>query len=109
MHDREWVWDRIEAWVEKLGGKDRLDFVVSGGCVGVDRAAIAWAKANEVKPVEHLPERRCRAEYFARNTLIARDCTHLLALPSAQSRGTWDTVRKARKTRKKLRIVMYNG
>ena len=108
--DREWVWDQIEAYVEKLGGRAKLEQVVSGGCTGVDTAATAWAVDAEIKSVERLPKRRnSTRELLARNTLIAQDCTHLLALPSPHSRGTWDTVRKARKMRKKVRVVMYKG
>ena len=106
VEDPAWVWEQIETWIEELG-EDRIETIISGGATGVDTAAADWARAHGLEPVVHRPKKRNRKEFLARNTLIVQDCTHLLALPSKQSRGTYDTIRKARNARKKIRILMY--
>lgn len=80
--------------------------IVSGGAEGVDSVAVE-ANGWRCEVVEHLPvyphrERgrcgcpACRAAPLARNTLIVADCDELHAWPASWSRGTHDTIRKAR-------------
>lgn len=76
------------------------DAVVSGGCkTGADFWAECICRGLGIKPLLHKPEfdrygiPQC---YFERNTLIARDCSVLLAVvASDRTGGTEDTVRKA--------------
>lgn len=74
--------------------------VVSGGAIGVDRAAAQAARARGLTVVEHLPDYMTYSREKApleRNTVLVADCTELAAFPSRRSSGTWDAVRKAQK------------
>lgn len=85
------------------------DWIVSGGCpLGGDSFAEHIAKARGMSIIIHYPNKQrdgipdC---YFARNTLIARDCDVLIALVAEDRKGgTEDTVKKALKLGK---LVIY--
>lgn len=72
--------------------------VVSGGADGVDFVAKVTAEARLLPTITHLPDydRFGRRAPLERNTLIVRDADEVVAFPAPWSRGTWDTVRKAR-------------
>jgi molybdopterin-biosynthesis enzyme MoeA-like protein len=89
--------DRLTAMGHRYG---RSMVVVSGGePTGVDKTARVVAESLGIEVVEHLPKRKERKEFFARNTLIANDCDELWALfaPGPRSPGTSDTLAKARR------------
>lgn len=68
--------------------RDRLpDGVVSGGAIGVDTIGAAVARLLGIEPAEHLPKYpRWQPDGFkARNLLIVRDCTRLLAIRCAEA------------------------
>lgn len=82
--------------------------IVSGGCPkGADHFAEEAAKAYGVPVRLHLPDKKALADanatkaewaqaFYARNTLVAEDCTELFALVQASRKGgTEDTIRKA--------------
>ncbi len=72
--------------------------VISGGARGVDMDAATCARGNGLEVVEHLPDyaRHGMRAPLERNTLIVNDADEVHAWPAPWSRGTWDTVRKAR-------------
>lgn len=76
---------------------DSLTIVSGGEPTGVDALAASMARNRGLDVTEHLPKRRVREEFFARNTLIANDCDMLIALyaDGPLSPGTTDTVMKA--------------
>lgn len=83
------------------------DWIVSGGCPnGADSFAESIAKVNGVSIIIHYPNQRRDGMpgcYFARNTLIARDCDILIALVAKDRKGgTEDTVKKAIKLGKQV-------
>jgi len=79
--------------------------VVSGGATGADTLAREWATANGIEFVEHPPASGTSRSLLARNTLIARDSTLLVAFLSARSRGTHDTIGKARRAGKEVVVI----
>ena len=79
--------------------------VVSGGATGADTLARTWAAAREIAFVEHLPASNRSRDLLARNTLIVRDSDLIVAFLSALSRGTYDTINKARRAGKEVIII----
>ena len=89
--------------------------LVSGGCsTGAD--SFVWKLCGELDlgpPVEHLSQFARGSPYYvvvkalkARNTLIARDCDILVALPAVdRTGGTEDTILKATTFEKEVRLV----
>lgn len=76
-----------------------LDVVlVSGGAVGIDAVARSVSRDMGHRLVEHLPDysRYGIRAPLERNTLIVANSDEVHAWPAPWSRGTWDTVRKAR-------------
>ncbi len=92
----------VEAFVAGLAA-DAV--VVSGGCRGVDRWAVAAARARGLEAVEHLPElagARTRGEmarrYYARNGQVVADVDRLVAFVAPDRRGgTENTILQARR------------
>lgn len=73
--------------------------IVTGGARGVDSLAAAYARANGLKTIIHLPDykRHGRGAPLRRNDLIVRDSDILLAFWDGKSRGTKNTIDKAKK------------
>ena len=92
--DRE-AFDQALVGVAKIHGLPSR--VVSGGASGADTMAREWAAERGIPFVEHLPERYTPAALLARNTLIVQDSTMVIAFLSPKSKGTRDTIAKARK------------
>ncbi len=72
--------------------------IVSGGAAGVDNAARLGAVMQGLYIVEHYPDYSTHGPRapLARNTAIVDNATEVHAWPAPWSRGTWDTIRKAR-------------
>lgn len=86
--------------------------IVSGGAQGVDGAAVEYAKRRGMETREHLPDTSgCKARhefterFYARNQKIVDDCDLLVAFTEKDSGGTWDTIKRARRAGKPLKIV----
>jgi hypothetical protein len=82
------------------------DIIVSGGATGVDALAERYAIDNKIEfkvfPADWKTYGRKAGPI--RNTQIVNDATHVIALPSKESKGTYDTIRKARTLKRKLFI-----
>lgn len=79
--------------------------IVSGGAPGADTLAKEWASENKITFVEHLPKKQISYEFLARNTLIVNDSTLVIAFLSKESKGTHDTINKAKKAKKQLIVI----
>ena len=96
-----------------------------GDCVGADAEAAILAKNWGMKIVSHPPkntskraflffyETKPEEEYLVRNKNIVNNCDFLIAMPKESRErvrsGTWSTVRYARKTGKKVTVILPNG
>lgn len=81
--------------------------VLSGGARGVDMLAVNAAKARGLA-VEVIPadwDTLGRAAGPARNTLIVERADYVVAFWDGQSRGTADTIAKAREAGKLFRVI----
>ncbi len=81
--------------------------VVSGGANGVDSLAREWALSHGVAVVQYLPDwnKHGRAAGIMRNKDIIDASDVVLALPTPSSRGTHDSIKRARKQAKELVVI----
>lgn len=95
----------INDYVDRIGMPDQI---VSGGAKGVDSMAARYATENNIPLINHPPDwdKHGRAAGPIRNSQIVKECTHILALPSKDSIGTLDTIKKARA--KNLDVTVVN-
>jgi predicted Rossmann fold nucleotide-binding protein DprA/Smf involved in DNA uptake len=85
---------------------DGVDEIVSGGAPGVDTLAEQYAIEHNLKMKAFIPgQGNFVYEAKKRNTQIVDYCTHMVALPGPKSKGTYDSINKAKKTNKICYIV----
>jgi len=93
----------VEEWIKE---NNNIDTIISGGATGVDSLAQQYATENDIPIIIHSAEWQKYGKNAGpkRNTKIVNDATHVLALPSKDSKGTWDTIRKAQAVKKPVTI-----
>ena len=96
--------DALEKWNISIND---IEFVVSGGARGADSLAELWAKEKKIKIKIYKPDWKNLGNKAGplRNTDIVNASTHLIAFPTQESVGTWDSIRKAEKREIPLEIV----
>lgn len=84
--------------LDALAARLEIETVVSGGAAGADSLAERWALARGYEARIYHPDwkKYGRSAGFERNSHIAEDCDVLVAFWDGSSRGTLDTLRKAR-------------
>jgi hypothetical protein len=104
--------------------EEDITFIVSGGAQGADTLGVNYAKKNNIPYKEYLPnwkdlsnpdaviKQNQWGQYDAlagmrRNTFIAEDCEKVIAFIDEESKGTLDTVKKARKLGIPVKLVKY--
>lgn len=83
------------------------DAILSGGAKGIDSYAKQLALDLNVRCIEYKPEysKYGRPATFVRNQKIVDRADLILAFPSEESRGTYDTIRRAQKANKELKVT----
>jgi hypothetical protein len=86
--------------------------VISGGAKGVDTAAAETARKNGLNVVECLPNLEgCKERheytqrYYDRNQKIVDDADLVVAFTEKDHGGTWDTIKRAVKANKPVKII----
>lgn len=81
--------------------------IISGGAKGVDTMAEKWSKYNNIDIEIYKPDwsKEGKKAGLMRNTDIINRSTHVLALPTINSKGTYDSIHKAQKQYKPVKIV----
>jgi SLOG family YspA-like protein len=105
MVDQDLFDVEMEKWVKRYGQPDEI---VSGGAVGADRMAERYAEKYGIPITVFKPDyERYPGKYapIVRNTQIIEHCTHVLAFPYRQGRGTQDSMKKAKRFHRKMRII----
>ncbi len=84
-----------------------LTGIVSGGAKGIDRFASQLAQEWDIPLSEFLPDYKTygRNATLVRNTQIVDAADRVLAFPASNSKGTNDTIKKAKKQNKLMRII----
>ena len=87
---------------------DGIDEIVSGGAKGVDLCAKEYAKKNDIKYTEFLPDynRYGRAAPIKRNDEIINYADEVIAFWDGVSKGTQYTVKKAQKLGKRVTVII---
>ncbi len=95
--------NKIDIW-EKINGS--ISTIISGGATGADSLAEKYAQENNIELIIHEAEwdKYGNKAGPIRNTLIVNDCDKLIAFPSKSSRGTWDSVIKAKNADKDVTV-----
>lgn len=105
MNNQNLFDEKMENWVKKYGQPDEI---VSGGAKGADTLGEEYAEKYGI-PIEIFrPDyKRYPGKYapLVRNTDIIQYCTHVMAFPSRNGRGTQDAMRKANKFHKKMKVI----
>lgn len=80
--------------------------IVSGGATGVDQAAARYARAHGLKLTELRPDYKTWGKIapLIRNSQIVDEADEVLAIWDGLSKGTQDTMKKARAKGKPLHI-----
>lgn len=83
--------------------------LVSGGASGADSMAEAWAKENNMRiDVFKADWTLGKKAGPIRNTRIVENSVAVLAFVHPDSRGTWDTINKAKSAGKPTSIIRIN-
>lgn len=100
----------IEAALSKAKiAAESISLVVTGGASGIDTSADLWARGKGI-PVRVFRVESAGAGSFAeaaraRNQQIAECADVCVAIPAPDSKGTWDTVRRFKRLKK--RVVVF--
>ena len=100
-----------ENWKEKYQGlilSYSPEFLVSGGAKGIDAYAKKLSEDLNIPIWEFLPDYKTygRNAPIVRNELIVKNSDVIIAFPSESSKGTYDTIRKAKKFNKTVRVCL---
>ena len=89
--------------------RDSIDEIISGGAKGADSLAERFADYWGFPQPIFKPEwnKYGKSAGFIRNQLIVDNCDMVLAFWDGESRGTADTIEKAKKAKRPTFIVYY--
>lgn len=87
-----------------------ISAVISGGAKGIDSFAARFAHEKNLPLTEFRPDYSLhgRSAPIVRNSLIVDAADRVIAFPNSASRGTLDTIKKARMAGKILKIIQIN-
>ena len=96
---------KILEWEVKNG---TITKIISGGCRGTDRLAEIFAKKYGKELFVHNADwnKYGKGAGPKRNTLIVNDANYLIAFPTSNSIGTYDSINKAKN--KDIPVTIYN-
>jgi len=88
----------------------KVTLVISGGAKGADTLAEKWALEHNIDTLILKPDwtigKRAGLE---RNTDIVNEATHLIAFVMPESKGTWDSIKKAREKGIPTKVIEKNN
>lgn len=89
---------------------DSIYIIVSGGAKGADSLGEKWAIENNVKTLIIKPEweKYGKSAGFIRNSEIVKNSDIIIAFWDGLSRGTEDSINKAKKENKEVKIIYFN-
>ena len=89
---------------------EECDEIVSGGAIGIDRCAAAYARQNGLKLTEFLPEYELYGRFapIKRNYTIVDHADRVIAFWDGESRGTLSVIKYCEKVGKECKVVLIN-
>lgn len=102
-------YDLVEKTITKTLDISLIDTVVSGGAKGADFLGEIFAKNHNLQTMIFLPdwEKHGKKAGFLRNSDIIKNSDHVFAFWDGESKGTYDSITKAKKANKPITIVQY--
>lgn len=100
-------YDLVCVEVAKIQKTKKINLIVSGGAKGADTLARKFAALNKIPLMEFLPDykRYGRGAPLQRNTLIVQNSDYVIAFVTPSSRGTLDTIKKAKQRGLTVKII----
>ena len=97
-------WEKI--LITKINAS-KVSLIVSGGAKGIDTYAKLFAGRHHIPLIEYFPEysKYGRKATLRRNTQIVREASTVIAFPSPDSKGTFHSIREAKRLSKRLIVV----
>ena len=93
----------VKNFIDEYGKPTKI---ISGGARGVDTLAEQYAKENNIEMIVFKPDwSKGKVAGLLRNTDIINACTHVLALPTDKSVGTYDSIKKGENLGKVVMVV----
>ncbi len=91
--------------------KIKITLLISGSALGADTLGEQYAKENDIETKIFLPdwEKHGRAAGMIRNTDIVNESEVVIVFWDGSSRGSADSINKAKKLNKKLIIIDYEN
>lgn len=102
LNYKEW-----EALLLQKINPDKVELVISGGAVGIDTYAKLFSSRHHKPYMEFAPDYKKYGKFatLRRNTQIVKEANTVIAFPSADSRGTFHSIREAERLHRRLIIV----
>ena len=99
-----------QEWEKLLLNKitpDEIQMVISGGAKGVDTFAKLFAARYHKPYMEFAPQYDVYGRYatLKRNTQIVKEASTVIAFPSAESRGTYHSIKEAQRIGRRVIVV----
>ncbi len=84
-----------------------VSLIVSGGAKGIDTYAKLFAGRHHIPLMEYLPNysKYGRIATLRRNTQIVREASTVVAFPSLGSKGTFHSIREAKRMKKSVIVI----
>ena len=104
-------YELLEVWIDSITsmqfGREDSIVIVSGGAKGADSLAFQYAENHKLEMRVYPAEwnKYGKSAGFIRNQTIVDNCDFLLAFWNGESRGTADTIEKAKKAMKPTFII----
>ena len=88
---------------------DNIEVIISGGASGADKLAAKYAQNENIDLIEFLPQWQLygRSAGIIRNRFIVQESDMILAFWDGFSKGTANTISRARKAGKVVRVITY--
>lgn len=101
----------VEYLISSLAAKDPNMIIVSGGARGVDSWASQAAERAGLKVEVYMADWNTygKGAGFIRNTTVVEESDKVIAFWDGVSRGTEDTIKKARKAEKLAKVFMVKS
>ena len=99
-----------QEWEKLLLNKinpDEIQMVISGGAKGVDTFAKLFAARHHKPYMEFTPQYNVYGRYatLKRNTQIVKEATTVIAFTSAESKGTYHSIKEAQRLGRHVIVV----
>ncbi len=104
------TFDDVRLFIESIPEKSEIEMIISGGANGADLYAEKYAE------IENIPLKIFKPQWdvygkkagMLRNSDIVNECDKLIAFWDGKSKGTLDSITKAKTQDKLLKIVRFD-